>query len=208
MTRRQCIPTLAILTFLVGCSEVPVAPIRDMEPSLSMGGAYVPGEQQPVLDAPGVTWAIQPEGAGQNLSQTFTPTENQRLGYLELPVRCAAGALLNIKIRDGLGGAILYESNHVGPTGGPAGPMELFQVFNPAVSSGIKLKRDVTYAFELASVPSGTGVTCGIARGPGVSSYAGGVLYARDLSISPTWAPISRTSGPGDEDLPFITLVR
>lgn len=209
MTRRLSIPAIAALTFLIGCAEPPLASIPDIQPSLSMGGAYSPGEQQTVLEAPGTTWAIYPQGVGQNLAQTFTPTENQWLGYLNLWVVCANAVYLNIKIRKGLGGAILHENRHL--IGGSSPFAVVFQVFDPAIMPhGIKLKKDSTYAFELAAVPTPgfPETTCGIARGPGVSSYAGGVLYAREPGFSPNWAPISRTSGPGDEDLPFITLVR
>jgi hypothetical protein len=195
---------------LIGCAEPPLASIRDIEPSLSSGGAYLPGEQQPLIEAgtPLANYLIHPEGAGQNLAQTFTPSENQWLGYLELPVGCEPGVFLNIKIRKGLEGTILYEANYGGLTGVPPGSFQLFQVFNPAVSKkGIKLAKAATYSFVLTAVlaPGATGVACSIAHGPAGDSYGGGVAYARELPAP--WTPLHRPLGT-DEDLPFITLVR
>ena len=215
MSRHQSIPVVAALTFLVGCAEPPAAPLTnlDLDATLTMGGAYLPGQQQPLIEGgtPLANYLIRPEGAGQNLAQTFTPSENQWLGYLELPVGCEPGVFLNIRIRKGLEGTILSESNYGGLTGVPPGSFQLFQVFNPAIfKNGIKLAKDATYAFELTAVlaPGATGVACSIARGPAGDSYSGGVAYAREPGFSPIWAPLSRTGGPGDEDLPFITLVR
>jgi hypothetical protein len=185
---------------------------------LSLAGAcgeqpYTPHEQQPVATVATGTLALYPVGEGQNLAQTFTPTENQWLGYLELPVGCTAGTLLNVRIREGLGGVVLFESNVAGLPEVVDDTFHLIQVFDPAVSSeGIRLQMDRQYAFELAAF-AGPGspdpATCGMAKGPAGDSYAGGQGWYVDLSGGPTpYLPLP-DGAPGDDvDLPFVTLSR
>jgi len=166
---------------------------------------YAPGEQQPLLDLKRGTWALYPEGEGQVVAQTFTPSRNQWLGYLQIPVGCASGVLLNVRIRDGLGGPILSEVNVSGLPEVVDGTLQLIQVFDPAVTKhGIRLKRGRPYSFELAAFPgpAATETTCGVASGPAADTYPAGSAYYEDVP----------TNGPGfvdaGEDLPFITLVR
>jgi hypothetical protein len=72
-----------------------------------------------------------------------------RLGYLELPVGCAEGVLLNVKIRDGIAGTILYEANVAGLPVVVDGSFQLIQVYDAARGPrGIRLHRDHTYAFD------------------------------------------------------------
>ncbi len=175
-------------------------------PSFAQGGPFTPGEQQRAVDLARGTLALYPTGAGQNLAQTFTPRANQWLGYLQLPVGCAEGVLLNVKIREGIDGAILYEANVAGLTVVVDGSFQLIQVYDPArTRRGIRLRKRQTYAFELAAFPgpNTTGTTCGIARGPVGDSYSRGDGYYQDPINGPLYYPL----GDG-EDLPFVTLVR
>jgi len=201
MVRRAKTVNMAVLLFVVSCIGLPPVIATADQP-------YVTGEQQPLL-GPTETWALYPAGFGQNLVQTFTPSSNQWLGYLELPVGCAEGALLNVKILDGLDGPILYEVNVSGLPTGVDGSFQLIQVFNPVESAhGIKLHKNREYAFQLAAFPSGAGNTCGLAKGPAANSYAGGRGYYEDPINGPGFRPLPNGVETDDEDLPFKTLVR
>lgn len=215
MSPRRTLLGSVLLALSAACAEPPGGPaLPGLEVALAKGGApYLPGEQQPAVESPATgTWAIYPMGAGQNLAQTFTPSENGWLGYLQLPVGCVSGVLLNVKIREGLDGEILYESNHAGLPEVVDGTFQLLQVFNPAdpPGHGVRLHKRQTYAFELAAFPgpNAAGTTCGISKSPPGDSYAGGIGYYRDLAVSPTWLPLPNGLPTDVEDLPFITLVR
>jgi hypothetical protein len=205
---------LVACSLLASCAEPVTAPpdSEDLQPLFARGGRpFTPGEQQPTADLTrGFTYAIYPLGEGQNLAQTFSPQKNQKLGYLKLPVRCAPGVLLNVKIREGIGGAIMYEANVLGLFGPVDGTFELIQVYDPATSHGLRIRKNRTYAFELAAfpdptIPNNPNRTCGMAPGPAGDSYARGQGYYEDVPTNgPEWLPLSA----GGEDLPFITLVR
>ena len=206
MSRIHAVPVLCSLCILAACSEMPA------EPAVPAGGpafatAFEPSEQQRIVDLSRGTWAIWPVKVGQIVSQTVTPASNGWLGYLELPVGCAPGVLLNVKIRDGLGGAILYEANVAGLPEYIDGSFQLIQVYDPNRSRGIELHRGHTYAFELAAFvgPDAIDSECGIAKGPVGNSYDGGRGYAKDPDMS-DFAPIPNGLPTDDEDLPFITL--
>jgi hypothetical protein len=126
--------------------------------SPSFAQVFTPGEQQRAVDLTRGTLALYPTGAGQSLAQTFTPRTNQRLGYLQLPVGCSEGVLLNVKIREGLEGPILYEVNVAGLPVVVDGSFFPIQVPGP---KGILLRGKTTYAVELALLPaSGAERTC------------------------------------------------
>ena len=209
MKVRRRFALLVSVVVAAGCAEMPVAPSADdLSPSLAAGGRpFTPGEQQTVT-ADGA-WGLGPAGTGQNLAQTFTATSNQWLGYLELPVGCADGVLLNVQIRDGLGGAILYEANVAGLSGGVS-TWKLIQVYDAATSRGIRLRKNQQYSIQLAAFPGpdATENTCGIARGPAGNSYSGGRAYYQDPINGPAFIPLPNGEPTDDEDLPFITLVR
>ena len=180
---------------------------------LPTGGAPAskPGERQPRTDLARNTLAIYPAGEGQVLAQTFRPRTRQTLSFLEIPVACTDGVLLNVKIRRGLTGPVLYESNHSGLTGTVDGVFDLLQVFDPAMSSGIELERNVDYAFELSAFPGpgATERTCGLAQSPAGDSYPRGKGYYQDHPINgPGFLPLPDGAPGGNEDLPFRTLVR
>ena len=205
--RGQLVVAVGIL-IVSGCSDpTGTQTVRDIEPAFAAGGApFKPtGPQQPLIDTSRALWALFRPGEGQILAQTFTPDRNMVLGYLQLPATCAPGVLLNIKIRKGLGGAILEEFNYVAPVA-PFPGFELFQVYNPATSRGIRLRRGTTYAFELAAFYLGAydpGNNCAIAAGPARDTYAGGSGWDQSPINGPLFFAF-----PGGEDLPFITLVR
>ena len=210
MSRSLSLAAVVSFAVVIGCtSETPLSPA--LRPSfVNEAQPFTPGEQQPVADSRGFVYAIYPNGVGQNLAQTFTPSDNQRLGYLEIPVGCAAGVLLNVKIREGIGGAILCEANVAGLPTIVDGTFQLIQVYDPAVSKGIKLHKGTEYAFELAAFP-GPGATensCGMNPGPAGNSYAGGKGYFQDPITGPDFLPLPNGAPTDDEDLPFITLVR
>ena len=204
---------LAACFLVASCAEPATTPLdsEGSEPMFARGGRpFTPGEQQPTADvARGFTYAIWPASEGQILAQTFSPTKNRKLGFLEVPVRCTADVLLNVKIRDGLGGPILYEANVAGLTGPVDGTFELIQVYDPATSKGIKVRKNRTYAIVLEAfpdptIPNNPNRTCGMAPGPAGDSYARGQGYYEDV---PTNGPGFLALGAG-EDLPFVTLVR
>ena len=213
MTPRRAVALIASLSLAAGCADPPLSPSAGaLPPSFSNAGrTYEPGEQQVVTDSEHGTWGISPIGMGEILAQTFTPTSNQWLGYLELPVGCTVGVLLNVKIREGIGGAVLYDGNVAGLPTGIDGAFQLIQVFDPTVShNGIKLHKNDEYAFELAAFPGPDAVetVCAIAKGPTGSSYAGGRGYYQDPVNRPSFLPLPNGASTADEDLPFITLVR
>ena len=206
--------TLCLAALLIGaCSEPATAPIARFPSGPDLGIAdrpFLPVEQQPVVVLPAGTWALYPGGLGQNLQQTFTSHEKQYLGYLELPVGCVAGVLLNVKIRDGFDGPILYEANVSGLPETVDGSFQLIQVYDPsATPKGIKLHKNHVYAFELAAFPSASavGTTCGIAMGPSGDSYSGGRGYYGEPPTIP-YVPLPNGLPTDDEDIPFITLMR
>ncbi|MFO1315671.1 MAG: hypothetical protein U1F58_08700 [Burkholderiales bacterium] len=174
--------------------------------------AYAPGESQQQLDLARGTWAIYPAGQGQVLAQTFTPLANGWLGYLQLPVGCAENVLLNVKIRAGLAGPVLYEVDVAGLPEAIDGTFQLLQVYDPAVSRhGLKLHKGREYAFELAAFPApgATDSTCGIAKGPAVNAYPRGRGYYEDVPVNGAgFLPLPFGAPTDDEDLPFVTLVR
>ena len=211
MNRMTTLGVTALTILTAACDDPVVAPLSPEEgdalavASSHTGRAFLPGEQQPVADlGRGFTYAIYPEGQGQNLTQTFSPTRNGKLGFVELPVACSNTVLLKIRIRDGIAGPILSDFNSVAP--GPLdGSFELFQVFDPASSHGIRIRKNRTYAIELSAVPTNPNVatTCGLVPGPAGDSYTRGDGYFEDLPTNgPGWNPLG-----GGEDLPFITLV-
>ena len=97
---------LVACALLASCAEPVTGPpvSEDLEPAFRRGAhgpPFTPGEQQPTVDLTrGRTYAIFPAGDGQILAQTFSPTKNRKLGFIELPVGCSAGVLLNVKIRE------------------------------------------------------------------------------------------------------------
>ena len=197
-------------TMIAACAESPIAPAPHGGTATASARPFLPGEQQPIAVS-GETWTFHPAGSGQILAQTFTPDGNQWLGYLELPVGCADGVLLNVKIRDGLSGPILYEANVSGLPQAIDGAFQLIQAFDPAVTRhGIRLRKNHEYAFELAAFPgpTATETTCGIAKGPAGSSYAGGRAYFQDPVNGPAFLPLPNGAPTDDTDLPFRTLVR
>jgi hypothetical protein len=213
----QSVLPIACLLLVAGCAEAPLAPSRGpAPPAFANGGrAYLPGEQQPTTDGTrGITYAIGSVATGQVLAQTFTPSSNQWLGYLKIPVGCSPSVLLNVKIREGIDGPVLYESNHAGLPTAVSDTFQLLQVFDPAVKQhGIKLHKNHVYAFELAAFPGDgasetTGLTCGILVGPATNSYAGGRGYWATPSTGQPFLPLPAGQSTDDEDLPFVTLVR
>ena len=213
-------PLLALVacTLLASCSEPVTGPpvAEDLQPAFARGfDAFTPGEQQPTVDLASVfTYAIWPAGEGQNLAQTFSPRKNQKLGYLELPVGCTADVLLNVKIREGDPGTgtLLYDVNVAGLPEVVDGDFELIQVYDPATSNGIKIRKNRTYAFELAAFPANPNIpfpTCGMAPGPAGNSYTRGQGYYEDVPTNgPGFLPLPTGSAGDDEDLAFITRVR
>lgn len=206
MSAQRVAASLAVALILAACNETPTDPT----PSYAVGGApYVVTEEQSSVDLSRGTYAIFAPGEGQILAQTFTPQTNQWLGFIELPVGCEAGALLNVKIRDGIGGAILSEGNTVVPVE-VDGTFQLIQVFDPRHSHGIRLRKNREYAIELSAFSSTTtpGMACGIAPGPVGDSYAGGGAYYQDPVNGPSFVPLPTGDVADQEDLPFRTLAR
>jgi hypothetical protein len=166
------------------------------------------GPQQPVIDETrGFNYAIAASGVGQLLTQTFTADRTELLGYLELPVACQINVLLNVKIRQGLAGPILYEVNVTGLPTTQEGDLQLIQVYDATVSRGIRLRRGTGYAIELAAFTTDSSLTdprCSIVPGPAGDSYAGGQAWTLASGVpGADWVAIA-----GGEDLPFITWVR
>lgn len=202
MSRIPAVAVLCSLVVVVACSDLPSEPAVPAD-APAFAAVYVPGEQQPNVDWKRGTYGIFPETEGQVLAQTFTPANSGLLGYIELPVGCEPGVLLNVKVRKGLDKTILYEANIAGLPRFVDG-FQLIQVFDPAdpeTPDGLLLSSGRTYAFELAAVvgPDATDSTCGIALGPTGNSYDGGDSYIKVPGMP--FAPLN-------EDLPFITLMR
>lgn len=206
MPRIPAVALLCSMSVLAACSEMPAGPaVPPGGPAFAT--AFEPSEQQPNVDLSRGTWEIWPAKLGQIVSQTVTPASSGWLGYLELPVGCAPGVLLNVKIRDGVGGAILYEANVAGLPEFIDGSFQLIQVYDPNKSRGIELHKGRTYAFELAAFvgPDATASSCGIATGPAGNSYGGGRAYYKGPTMS-AFQPLPNGLPTDDEDLPFITL--
>ncbi|HEX4935394.1 MAG TPA: hypothetical protein VFV33_19570 [Gemmatimonadaceae bacterium] len=204
---------VAIAVVVGACTEAPAptALIPDQPLLAASAGAYVPGEQQPLMDATNAV-GIMENGVGPILAQTFTQRASASLGYLQLPVACLGSTLLNVRIREGLGGRILYQVNAAGLPRTLSNTMSTIQVYDPAtMGRGIRLRKGTQYAFELAAVrgsPTDFSASCGIAKGPDGNSYNGGRSYAWDPRFVTSWVPRPNGSPADDEDLPFITLVR
>lgn len=211
MPARSRWPALILTLLSAGCQGSPVENDAVLASAAAPGPPpYLPGEKQDSIYASRGTLSIGAPGAGQQLVQTFASPTNGWLGYLELPVGCGAGVLLNVMIRDGLGGPVLFEGNAAGlPT--VVGSFQLIQVFDPAVSPhGIRIHKNHQYAFELAAfVPPGvTENQCGIARGPAFDVYPRGRAYFQDVVNGPGFLPLPNGLASDEEDLPFITLMR
>lgn len=205
---------LVAVTVMVGCTEAPApTALRSIEPLFLAAGAgsYLPGERQPTMDATNAV-GISEEGVGQVLAQTFTPRANGLLGYLQLPVACLGSTLLNVKVREGLGGRILHQVNVAGLPNTLSNTMSLILAYDPAtMGRGIRLRKGTQYAFELAAVrgsPTDFAAVCGIAKGPDGNSYGGGRSYYWDPRVVTTWLPRPTGISTDDEDLPFVTLIR
>jgi hypothetical protein len=209
MSAHRIAAILVMPLILNACTESTSTP-TDLVPSFAAGGApYLPAEQQPVVDLSRGTYAIFSPGEGQILAQTFTPQSNQWLGYIELPVGCEARALLNVKIRDGLGGTILSEGNTIVPVE-IDGTFQLIQLFDARHSQGIRLRKNHEYVVELSafSTTATAGMSCGIAAGPAGDSYANGGAYYQDPVNGPSFLPLPTGLVADQEDLPFRTLSR
>lgn len=206
MSRIAAVAVLCSLNILAACAEMPA------EPVMPAGGpafvTYAPGEQQPNVDLSRGTWGIFPEKEGQIVAQTFTPVNSGSLGYIQLPVGCAPGVLLNVKVRQGLGGRLMFEGNARGLPEHVDGSFLDIQVHDPLKSDGLELEAGRTYAFELAAIPEAdaTDRTCGIAKGPAGNSYNGGRSYFKEPRMA-DFLPLPNGSEKDDEDLPFITLM-
>lgn len=204
------------LVVTTACVDTPTRATDPLieEPLLArIAPGWRPGEQQPVVRDPApFTWAIWEAGAGQELAQTFTPARNQFLGYVQLPIGCEVGTLLNVKVREGLDGPIVAEVNADLSGLIVDGSFRTVQLFNPRVRPhGARLARGTTYAIVLSAVrtpAAGTFATCGMSVGPAGNSYAGGEGYYRDTRFSSTWLRLPDGNPASDEDLAFITLVR
>lgn len=203
---------LIATTLVAACTDspAPTALVPEVPLLAAGGGAYTPGEQQLIMDASNAV-GISEAGAGQILAQTFTPRASGWLGYLQLPVACLGSTRLNVKIREGLGGPILYQVSVAGLPNTLSNTVSLIQLYDPAtMGRGIRLRKGTPYAFELAAVggsPTDFAAVCGIAKGPDGDSYGGGRSYFLDPLVA-TWLPRPTGSPTDDEDLPFITLVR
>jgi hypothetical protein len=194
---------------LAACADSPTSPALQGDRAAANNKPFLPGEQQPSATG-AFNLAIYPTGVGQNLQQTFTAPSTQWLGYIELPVGCSEGVLLNVKIRDGFNGPILSDFNYI-VSAITDGTFQLLQVYDPAVNkNGIKLHKGREYAIELAAFPgpAAVGNSCGIIDGPAGNSYAGGRLYYQDPINGPDYLPAPNGLPADDHDLPFRTLVR
>lgn len=210
MSRIPAVAVLCSLGVIAGCSEMPSEPAMPADRP-AFATTYV-GEQQPHVELKRGTYAIYPETAGQVVSQTFTPANSGLLSFIQMPVGCAHGVFLKVRVRKGLGGAILYEGNVAGLPLHIDGSFQVIQVYNPEdpeTPDGMQVGSGRTYAFELAAIagPDATDPTCGIAKGPAGNSYDGGRSYFREPGM-PAFAPLPNALPTDDEDLPFITLMR
>lgn len=215
MPRAISIMLAASSIALAACSDAIVSPEAPAdagvspEPGVSAGvvtRVFVDGEKQPLVELKrGFTYAIYPSGVGQTLIQTFTPTDKQWLGYIDLAVGCSAGVFLEIRVREGIGGPVIAAATATGLPTIVDGTFTRLQVYDMLIDPrGVKLKQDRTYAIELEAFPTAgaAGNTCGLAPGPGGDSYARGDGYYEDIPINgPGYLPLG-------EDLPFVTRVR
>lgn len=211
-----CTSFAALTLFACADPASPLVEPQDTPPALTGGAAlaraarpFLPGEQQPVVQLDRGSLAILPSGVGQVLRQTFRPTRTERLGYLELPVACSPGVLLNVKIRN-QAGRVLSEVNVVDLAGSIDGVFDLIQITDLTASAGVRLVANQRYSFELAAFPApgATQNTCAIARGPAANSYRRGRGFYQDPINGAAFLPLPN-GAPGDnEDLPFRTLVR
>lgn len=216
MKRAITLGLIAGAIVLGACADdrvaAPTAPTAPAAPDQTVLGGllsrpFLPGQQQPTVDlSRGFTYAIYPPGIGQNLVQTFTPASNEWLGHVQLPIGCATGVGLHLRIREGIGGPIISDRIAVGLPNVVDGTLYAFQVYTAATDPrGIRIYHGRTYAIELSAHPSGGAEnSCGIAPGPAGDSYSGGQGWYEDVPINgPGFLPL-----PAGEDLPFITLVR
>ena len=195
----RCAWSVPFLAFATACAEMEEDPNWDADESVFSKQPFDVVEQQPTIDL-NVALAIYPELEGQNLIQTFSVDKNRwELGYVELPASCVDGTLLNIKIREGIDGTVLYEANH-NVTGPLTGDFNLFQVYNPDGDGPIRLRKNTEYAIELQAFGP---ATCGIVGGPDGDTYDGGAAWYRVPENANVWLPF-----PGDDDLPFTALMR
>jgi len=169
---------------------------------------YTVDQQNSKLDLGRGTLAIFADpSAGQIVRQTFVAGRTGMLGYLDLPVGCAPGVLLNVRVTDAEGSRVAYEVNVVVPQI-VDGSITTVQLFDPAKGRpGIPIVRGRRYGFELRAFaavgePQPLGVTCGIAREVEGNNYARGSLFTQDGAGTTTW--LARP----EEDLAFRTLVR
>jgi len=207
MMRRTLLGASVLALLVTGCAEQVTAPVDDDLLTAAEGHTSripMPIEQQPTVDLTrGFTYAIFPEGAGQILAQTFTPSRKVRLTHIRIPVGCETGVNLRIRIRRGLGGPILSQVpvRHL-PTV-VDGTFQTIPLVDLTTSHGVKVKKNTTYVFELSTLPVGGGIgTCGIAPGPAGDSYAGGAGFFEDVPTNgPGFLPLSPPVG---EDLAFV----
>lgn len=202
----SAVPCAAMLALLAACTE-PVA-VPDPAPSLKpLMPRFVLAEAQSIIDSTRVL-AIFPAGAGQNLRQTFRPSTNQTLGYIELPVACATGVLLVVSVRDSVG-TLVAQSSTAGLSGAVRG-FRLLQLNSPSGTLGASIRRNELYSFELSSLPAtgAAGTTCGIAPGPVGNSYARGRGFFRDPINGPAFLPLPNGAPTDQQDLAFRTFSR
>jgi len=198
---------LSLVTACVSPTTIEAVPADAVDRS----GPFDVLEEQPVADA-NLPLALYPEGEGQNLVQTFSVDKNRwEMGYMELPVGCASGVLLQFRIREGIDGPVLYAANVIGLPEVVDGTFQLLQTYDPFGDGPIRLRKNTEYAIELASFPGegATETTCGMASGPAGDSYAGGQGFYRDPVNSPTdWLPLTSGAPDDQHDLPFAVLGR
>lgn len=188
--------------------DVLLAPVEAIAPADArvFGRPYTVDQENAKLDLGRGTLAIFANPtAGQIVRQTFVAGRTGMLGYLDLPVGCAPGVLLNVRITDAEGARVAYEVNVVVPEI-VDGTITTVQLFDPEKGRpGIPIVRGRRYGFELrafAAEPEPLlGTTCGIAREVEANNYARGSLFTQE-GAGASW--LARP----DEDLVFRTLVR
>jgi hypothetical protein len=135
-------------------------------------------------------------------TRTFTVSSNRRMTHIEMPIACAAGALLNLQVREG--GPIISEGNAIVTHAVADGTFLVFEVVGHP-----KLGKRHTYAFVLAAFDTTNPATetCAIVPGPIGDSYADGRGWYRDPINGSAWLPLPDGAAASNEDLPFrITL--
>jgi hypothetical protein len=213
------LPGLALLA-ACGSDQAPplgpdleLAPVEAKAPAglLLAARAYTVDQENTRIDpARGPLAIFASPAAGQTVRQTFTAGRSGLLGFLELPVGCAPGVLLGVRITDATGGRVEYAVNVVVPEV-VDGRLSTVQLYAGPGRGGVPVVRGRTYAFELRAfaavgVPQPLGVSCGIAREVVGNNYARGSLFTWE-DVSPTF-PDRRWVPRPEEDLPFRTLVR